>query len=69
MPLSACSAVDSFDDKVRPVIEAANDKTLDRSRMVICQNTYRAEMAFINRNNMTAKSFKEFCGRQGGMVR
>lgn len=67
--VSACSIVDNVDFIARPVVERANDKTVDRSRKVICGNTYRAEIEFINRHNISADNFKDFCGRQGGTTR
>ncbi len=61
--LGGCSTIQALDDTIRPKLEQANDAVVDESRQVICNNVYRAERDFIERNNIQAETFNEFCGR------
>lgn len=67
--LGACSTIDRIDAVARPAIEAANDRALDRGHKLICNDTYRAEMAFIKRHNINAEIFRSFCARGNGETR
>jgi len=67
--LGACSTIDRIEDRVRPVIEQANDDALDRAHNLMCNDTYRAEKAFMERHNIPAETFMTFCGRDNGEPR
>lgn len=69
LSLGACSTVDRVENIIRPVIENANDKALDKIHKAICNNTYRAEMDFITRHNLDSDTFKKFCARGNGETR
>jgi len=69
LTLSACSTpfgqkADVIAGTVKALGAKTNDEAMDKARNFVCNNTYRAESQAMQRWNITAKEWSNFCGRE-----
>ena len=67
--LGACAEYEAARAAVHKAAEFANDRTMDDSVLVLCNNVYSAEQRFRVRHSIAAETFTAFCGRDRQVVR
>ena len=60
---SGCSRYGTIKDFAIDVGQEANDRLMDDSYTVICNNFYSAEIRFVGRHGLGLETFNEFCDR------